>query len=296
MAKSAKSKSKSKKENKVPFMIIASLLGFSILIPVVLLIFSTVFNDKATEEFTKSLYPVKYESYVEKSAREFDVDVCLIYGVIRTESNFNPDAVSNVGAIGLMQIMPETFSWLQNYRAGFQSDKLMDSDKLYNPKTNIEYGTFFLSYLLDRYDGDTSLAICAYNAGHGNVDSWIADGTIPDHDVTSEDIPFEETSNYLTRVTESMEMYRTLYFTDMDTDTSSVDTESLSDDESNDVSEDENAFGDEGFYGENENENEFDGNGEVYNDENVDINNYEVYNYDDGYYDAGDYDNDEVYY
>ncbi len=207
---------KSKNKSKVPFMIISGLLGLSILIPVILLIISAVFNEKATEDFTKSLYPVKYEGYVEQASREFDVDVCLIYGVIRTESNFNPDAVSNAGAIGLMQIMPETFTWLQNYRYDFAPDKLLESDKLYSPKTNIEYGTFFLKYLLDLYDGDESLVICAYNAGHGNVDSWLADGTIPQHDVTPEDVPFSETSNYLRRVSESRDMYRQLYFSNIE--------------------------------------------------------------------------------
>lgn len=287
---------KSNSQNKVPFLIVAGLLGISILIPVVLLIVSTVFNEKATEDFTKSLYPVKYESYVEKAAREFDVDVCLIYGVIRTESGFDSDVVSNAGAIGLMQIMPDTFTWLQNYRSNFQPDTLMESDKLYNPQINIEYGTCFLKYLLERYDGDETLAICAYNAGHGNVDSWIAEGTIPSHDVTSEDIPFTETSNYLTRVTESMEMYRRLYFSDIDTSTSSDSEEGSDREESDYDSEVENDFGYEGFDDENNNYNEFYYDNQEGYDENIDINDYEHYNYDDGYYNGEYYDYGEGYY
>ena len=214
----AKNKDKTKIKNKknIPFIVITSLLGVSILIPLVLLIVSTVMNSGATKEFTKSLYPIKYESYVEKAAKEYNVDICLVYGVIRNESNFNPDVVSNAGAIGLMQIMPDTFTWLQNYRENFEPKKILDSDKLYDPKTNIDYGTYYLRYLLDKYDGDKSLVICAYNAGYGNVDSWIEDGTIPNGNVSPSDVPFSETSNYLAKVTESMEMYRELYFSKLE--------------------------------------------------------------------------------
>ena len=214
----AKNKDKTKIKNKknIPFIVITSLLGVSILIPLVLLIVSTVMNSGATKEFTKSLYPIKYESYVEKAAKEYNVDICLVYGVIRNESNFNPDIVSNAGAIGLMQIMPDTFTWLQNYRENFEPKKILDSDKLYDPKINIDYGTYYLRYLLDKYDGDRSLVICAYNAGYGNVDSWIEDGTIPNGDVSPSDVPFSETSNYLAKVTESAEMYRELYFSKLE--------------------------------------------------------------------------------
>ena len=214
----AKNKDKTKVKNKknIPFIVITSLLGVSILIPLVLLIVSTIMNSGATKEFTKSLYPIKYESYVEKAAKDYNVDICLVYGVIRNESNFNPDVVSNAGAIGLMQIMPDTFTWLQNYRENFEPKKILDSDKLYDPKINIDYGTYYLRYLLDKYDGDKSLVICAYNAGYGNVDSWIEDGTIPNGDVSPSDVPFSETSNYLAKVTESTEMYRELYFSKLE--------------------------------------------------------------------------------
>ncbi len=214
----AKNKDKTKVKNKknIPFIVITSLLGVSILIPLVLLIVSTLMNSGATKEFTKSLYPIKYESYVEKAAKDYNVDICLVYGVIRNESNFNPDVVSNAGAIGLMQIMPDTFTWLQNYRENFEPKKILDSDKLYDPKINIDYGTYYLRYLLDKYDGDKSLVICAYNAGYGNVDSWIEDGTIPNGNVSPSDVPFSETSNYLAKVTESTEMYRELYFSKLE--------------------------------------------------------------------------------
>ena len=223
----------------VPFVIVAGLLGLSVLIPVVILVISSAIHHDAADNFNKSLYPVKYESYVEKASKEFGVDECLIYGVIRTESNFDADAVSSAGAIGLMQLMPDTFTWLQNYRNNFETDKVMNSDKLYDPKINIEYGVYYLSYLLEKYDDDKTLAICAYNAGYGNVDSWIADGTIPNHNVSPESVPFSETSNYLRRVTESMNMYRELYFSKLES-YSDVNEYIPSDNES--VSENSEAF------------------------------------------------------
>ena len=202
-------------KKKASFAVAAILLGVVLIVPILLLAVSSIFHGQSAKEFTKSLYPIKYEYYVESNAKKFGVDVCLVYGVIRTESGFDPNAVSQAGAIGLMQLMPDTFTWLQNYRTDFMPEKLLDSSELYKPDVNIEYGTYLLRYLLDRYDGDVSLAIIAYNAGYGNVDNWLADGTIPKSGVTSEQIPFPETANYLTRVTEAMENYRELYYDEL---------------------------------------------------------------------------------
>ena len=205
-----------KSDGRTPFTIAAVMFGLLIAASVGLFIFSTVISGKTSQKFNESMYPVKYEYYVETYAKEYNVDVCLIYGVIRTESGFDPEAVSQAGAIGLMQIMPDTFTWLQNYRTEFMPEKLLDADELYKPQVNIEYGTYMLRYLLDHYDGDKSLAIIAYNAGYGNVDNWLSDGTIPKSGVTSADVPFTETANYVTRVTEAMEMYRTLYYDELE--------------------------------------------------------------------------------
>ena len=210
--KKKKSASDGDKKKKVSFAVAVVLFCAMLAGSVVLFVMSSLYHSDKINDFTKSAYPIKYEYYVEKYSKKFGVDVCLVYGVIRTESGFDPNAVSNAGAIGLMQIMPDTFTWLQNYRTDFMPEELIESDKLYDPETNIEYGVFMLKYLLDHYDGETSLAIIAYNAGYGNVDSWLSDGTIPKKGVTSADVPFSETANYLSRVTEAMEMYRKLYY------------------------------------------------------------------------------------
>ena len=245
----AKKKTKANRKQNISFTIAAGFLAILILGSVALFIVTSLLHGKTSSEFTKSLYPVKYEYYVEAASKEFDVDVCLIYGVIRTESGFNPDAVSHAGAIGLMQIMPETFTWLQNYRSDFMPEKILDSKELYKPNVNIEYGTYMLRYLLDHYNGDTSLVICAYNAGYGNVDSWLEDGTIPKSGVTSDDIPFTETANYLNRVTEAMNMYRTLYYDEIDyySSVSSDAVSSEADDSENLNSDNDTSAADEEF-------------------------------------------------
>lgn len=214
------------KKSKTPFIAAAALLALAIVIPVALLIVSTLLSRDAEDKMNRSLYPIMYEDLVENAAKKYDVDICLVYGIIRTESGFDPDAVSQAGAIGLMQIMPDTFTWLQNYRTNFLPEELLDSSELYNPEINIDYGVFLLSYLLDYYDDNVPLVICSYNAGYGNVDEWLANGTLDAGSVTAEDIPFPETSNYLTKVTTAMDMYRELYFaenTDSDVSDSNSD-------------------------------------------------------------------------
>ena len=210
-------KNKKKKKNNKAFktaVITVTVISLIFIVSVVLFAVLSVFRQNAEEKLNKSVYPIKYENYVEKYCKEFDVDKCLVYAVIKTESNFDPNAESPVGAIGLMQLMPDTFTWIQNYRTAFQPDKIIDSKELYKPKLNIEYGVYLLRYLLDMYDGNTELAICSYNAGNGNIDDWLAQGIITRDNVDPDNIPFPETANYLRRVTTAMDMYRQLYFSD----------------------------------------------------------------------------------
>ena len=156
--------------------------------------------------FEKSAYPREYAEYVEVYAEAYGVPEELVYAVIRTESDFDSGAVSPVGAVGLMQLMPSTFEWLTN-------DMLfehLESGMLYDPETNVKYGTYCLSYLYDRY-GDWDLAIAAYNGGLGNVDKWLADDRYADGEGGLKKIPFRETRQFLARVTDAWEMYERLY-------------------------------------------------------------------------------------
>lgn len=174
-------------------------------------------------------YPRKYREYVEAAAKEYNVDKNLIYGVIKTESNFDPEAESPVGALGLMQIMPVSFDWIcelygDDHEAGTVFEDMKD------PKTNIEYGTHMLSILIDMY-GDEETAVCAYNGGIGNVNSWLENKNYSSDGKTLDVVPYEETDNYRKSVMGSKGIYEELYGIDDSTESNSA----ASDDENDDL-------------------------------------------------------------
>lgn len=154
----------------------------------------------------KSAYPQEYAEYVEVYAERYGVPEELVFAVIRTESDFDSGAVSGAGAVGLMQIMPSTFEWL--------TDEILfdhlESGMLYDPETNVRYGTYYLSYLYDRY-GDWDLALAAYNGGLGNVDKWLADERYADGEGSLKRIPFKETRQFVKRVNRARAKYEKLY-------------------------------------------------------------------------------------
>ncbi|MCH5300853.1 MAG: lytic transglycosylase domain-containing protein [Ruminococcus sp.] len=159
------------------------------------------------EKTLNSLYPVKYEEYVNKAARDYNMDKALIYGVIRTESGFNPEAESSAGARGLMQIMPESFQWLQTIR-GVEGE--YTDDDLYDPEINIDYGVYLLKYFYDRY-GTEQTAVAAYNAGFV-VGDWLSNPDYSTDGVVLDYIPYPETSAYVDKVLSAKDKYKELYF------------------------------------------------------------------------------------
>ena len=126
------------------------------------------------EAFYQYTYPVKYASYVEDASAELGVPETLIYATIQVESHFDPEARSEVGARGLMQITEETFDWLRT-KETFGNDSLTFAD-LDKPDIAINYGTYFLKLLLEEFDGDVPTAMSAYHAGRGSVHSWLEQG------------------------------------------------------------------------------------------------------------------------
>ena len=156
--------------------------------------------------FEKQAYPREYAEYVETYAEQYGVPETLIFAVIRTESGFDSGAVSHAGAVGLMQIMPDTFAWLTNEML---FDHL-DEGLLYDPETNIKYGTYYLSRLYDRY-GDWELALAAYNGGQGNVDEWLEDSAYADGEGGLKEIPFRETRQYVKKALKARDVYERLY-------------------------------------------------------------------------------------
>ena len=153
----------------------------------------------------KTLYPMKYTEYVEKYSAEYGVDSELVYAVIKTESSFNPDAVSYANAEGLTQIIPETFDWLK-MRLGEEDENL----SLFDPETSIKYGAYFLSYLIDEYE-NTDTAIAAYHAGVGNVNKWLEDKSVSADGKTLDEIPIPETAYYVKKVNKALNIYNNLY-------------------------------------------------------------------------------------
>lgn len=155
----------------------------------------------------KYLYPYDYQDTINFYADRYEVDRNLVASVILAESKFRQDATSVHGARGLMQIMPETGSWI----ATQIEDDSFSVDKLYNVNMNIKYGTWYLSELQTEFEGNEVLALAAYNAGRGNVYEWMEKyhWNINFKDYTK--IPFPETKEYVKRVLENKKHYNKLY-------------------------------------------------------------------------------------
>ena len=151
-------------------------------------------------------YPRPYSATVEAAAAEFEVDPLLIWSVMRAESVYDPEALSGVGARGLMQIMPATQEWI----AG-QLGETLSPGAAFTPEANIRMGAWFLHFLLEYFDGDLELAIAAYNGGAGSVDGWQEDPRVKNRDDFLRWIGFGETREYLARVSLNYQIYRALY-------------------------------------------------------------------------------------
>ena len=158
---------------------------------------------RAVRELT---LPLRHEDVIRQQAADKHLDPALVAGVIYEESKFR-NQPSHAGARGLMQITPETARFIAR-RSG--ATRFSDAD-LSNPQINIAYGAYFLRYLVDRYGGNQTLAIAAYNAGQANVDKWVRRAGGPERFDTVRDIPFPETRAYVRGVFERQRDYRAKY-------------------------------------------------------------------------------------
>lgn len=156
------------------------------------------------ENTMRLLYPQKYSETVEREAAEFDLDTNLVYAVIKTESGFDADAKSHAGAMGLMQLTEGTFEWISSLYPPETDGDVLD------PWVNIHCGCALLRLLLDHY-GDLDVALCAYNAGMGNVNGWLENGEYSDDGKTLHTVPYPETAHYLKKVKKAAERYREIY-------------------------------------------------------------------------------------
>ena len=147
--------------------------------------------------YVRLRYPLDYEDIVTGHAKNYDLDPALLAAVIYRESKFDAQARSPSGAIGLMQLLPDTAKGIALHTGGSQF-KVAD---LWNPEINVRYGAFYLRRLLNKY-GNVHLALAAYNAGQANVDEWIAE---------DKGIEFPETRQYVDEVLELREVYARSY-------------------------------------------------------------------------------------
>jgi soluble lytic murein transglycosylase len=150
--------------------------------------------------------PLQHEDIIRQQARDKHLDPALIAAVIYQESKFQ-DRTSSAGAKGLMQILPATAQFIA-HKSGGTAFELRD---LGTPQINISYGSWYLRYLIDRYDGNETLAVAAYNAGEHNVDVWVARAGGDKSFDPKTDIPFPETRNYVASVLEHRKQYRDKY-------------------------------------------------------------------------------------
>ena len=155
-------------------------------------------------------YPLEYRDLILKQSREFNLSPALIASVIRNESSFRPSAESSVGARGLMQLMPDTASWIAH--------KLRMDDysleKLYDPEVNVRLGSWYLNYLSSLFAGDPLCVICAYHAGQGEIKGWLSNPLYSSNGKTLllDRLPDGPTKTYAGRVTRDYGIYLQKYF------------------------------------------------------------------------------------
>lgn len=157
-------------------------------------------------ETTVQVYPMTYETEIRMNAAENGLDPALPAAVILAESSYVPDAVSEANAQGLMQLLPSTAEWV----AG-KCDEEYREGSLFEPNTNIQYGCWYLGYLIRRFKGNLTSAIAAYHAGQGTVDGWLANPEYTSDGETLQTIPSNATDTYVKRVLKYYEKYKELY-------------------------------------------------------------------------------------
>jgi peptidoglycan lytic transglycosylase len=150
--------------------------------------------------------PLQYSSAIRQQAAEKHLDPALVAAVIYAETKFDP-RTSSAGAVGLMQLMPQTANFLAK-RSGATTFSTAD---LSTPDVNIAYGSYYLRYLLNEYHGRVVAALAAYNGGETNVDRWAASAHAEGHVLRIRDIPFPETRDYVQRVLSARSEYRKTY-------------------------------------------------------------------------------------
>lgn len=157
--------------------------------------------------YQRLAFPMHYREEIWQAAAKYDVSPYLVAAVIQSESRYNKEARSSKGALGLMQLMPETAKWALPQMGYSEAAE----EFLHDPALNIEVGTWYLRWLLDYYHDNWPAAIAAYNAGQGAVDRWLREGRWDGRPSTLDQIPYPETRQYVRRVLYYYQKYRDIY-------------------------------------------------------------------------------------
>lgn len=160
----------------------------------------------AYRKYIEETHPLKYQTYVERYSAQNGLDKYFVYAVIKTESGFRTDAVSSVGARGLMQIMEETFDWIKYKR---DDDGAVYGD-MFNAQKNIDYGCWLLGYLYEEF-GTIEAVAAAYHAGRGTVNEWLSDTRYSPDGKHLKVIPTSDTAHYVDKIKRAVETYKKLY-------------------------------------------------------------------------------------
>lgn len=176
------------------------------LLLVALILFAGVMMNKSTKFLEHWAYPTDYSEIVEQKSEEYGVPPSVIYAIIRTESGFDANAESYVGARGLMQLTKEAYEWIDYYRGATGASW----DDMYDPEYNIDYGVWLLSYHYGLF-GEWETVYVAYNAGHNAVKKWLENPEYSLDGKTLYKIPYEETLTYCEKVSAYRNGYQQVY-------------------------------------------------------------------------------------
>lgn len=176
-------------------VLLALLLGF-----IVILFFNS--------SWLALFYPIYYKEEIRTHAGAYGLDPLIVAAIIKVETNYKPGAESPKGALGIMQIMPDTADWVVQKA---KMEKVELSRVKEESGLNIQIGTWYLDWLGDQFDGNMIAMIAAYNAGPTNVKNWLQSGRWDGTLETAKNIPFGETRHYVQRVAHYYEQYSRIY-------------------------------------------------------------------------------------
>ena len=166
-------------------------------------------TERERYELTVQNHQVKYRDLIERYAAEYGLNPAFVSAIIKNESNYDPRAVSNKGAMGLMQFMPDTFDWVRN-NCGYRGES---TSILYEPEASIKMGCYLLKYICGKLQSDDPILVaCAYHAGWGTVPAWLESYSTDGATLTIDQIPKSDTRTYAGRVINSYAIYLQHYY------------------------------------------------------------------------------------